>query len=80
MINVIKISYFIAVYQQTPENCLRYVIICSMTNELISFVSFLQACIEDNLDMVEFLVSRGADVNRKDNEGWTPLHATSSCG
>jgi protein phosphatase 1 regulatory subunit 12A len=30
--------------------------------------------------MVEFLVSRGADVNRGDNEGWTPLHATASCG
>jgi protein phosphatase 1 regulatory subunit 12A len=39
-----------------------------------------QACIEDNLDMVEFLVTHGADINRKDNEGWTPLHATSSCG
>ncbi|KAG5679205.1 hypothetical protein PVAND_008792 [Polypedilum vanderplanki] len=30
--------------------------------------------------MVEFLVTHGANVNRKDNEGWTPLHATSSCG
>ena len=30
--------------------------------------------------MVEFLVSHGADVNRGDNEGWTPLHATASCG
>lgn len=30
--------------------------------------------------MVEFLVQQGADVNRQDNEGWTPLHATSSCG
>lgn len=30
--------------------------------------------------MVEFLVTQGADINRKDNEGWTPLHATSSCG
>lgn len=39
-----------------------------------------QACIDDNLDMVEFLVQNRADVNRKDNEGWTPLHATSSCG
>jgi protein phosphatase 1 regulatory subunit 12A len=30
--------------------------------------------------MVDLLVSRGADVNRGDNEGWTPLHATASCG
>lgn len=30
--------------------------------------------------MVEFLVQHGADVNRQDNEGWTPLHATASCG
>lgn len=30
--------------------------------------------------MVEFLVQQGADINRQDNEGWTPLHATSSCG
>ena len=40
----------------------------------------LQACIDDNLDMVEFLVANGADVDRGDNEGWTPLHATASCG
>ena len=26
------------------------------------------------------LVALGADVNRGDNEGWTPLHATASCG
>lgn len=30
--------------------------------------------------MVEFLISLGADVNHSDNEGWTPLHATASCG
>lgn len=45
-------------------------------NSLIS----VQACIDDNLDMVEFLVKHRADVNKGDNEGWTPLHATASCG
>ena len=25
-------------------------------------------------------MANGADVNRGDNEGWTPLHATASCG
>lgn len=25
-------------------------------------------------------MEHGADVNRGDNEGWTPLHATASCG
>lgn len=40
----------------------------------------VQACIDDNLDMVEFLVKHRADVNKGDNEGWTPLHATASCG
>ena len=46
----------------------------------VSFSLIFQACIDDNLEMVEFLVERGSDVNRGDNEGWTPLHATASCG
>nr|XP_014349751.1 PREDICTED: protein phosphatase 1 regulatory subunit 12A-like isoform X2 [Latimeria chalumnae] len=39
-----------------------------------------QACIDENLDMVEFLVEHGANINQPDNEGWTPLHAAASCG
>ncbi|OQR72307.1 protein phosphatase 1 regulatory subunit 12C-like, partial [Tropilaelaps mercedesae] len=39
-----------------------------------------QACIDNNIEMVEFLIERGIDLNRGDNEGWTPLHATASCG
>jgi len=40
----------------------------------------VQACIDDNLTMVKFLVEHGADVEASDNEGWTALHATASCG
>lgn len=42
--------------------------------------SFPKACIDENLDMVKFLVEYGANVNQQDNEGWTPLHAVASCG
>uniref|UniRef100_A0A452IWG6 Protein phosphatase 1 regulatory subunit n=1 Tax=Gopherus agassizii TaxID=38772 RepID=A0A452IWG6_9SAUR len=38
------------------------------------------ACIDDNVDMVKFLVENGANINQPDNEGWIPLHAASSCG
>uniref|UniRef100_A0A8C0HH91 Uncharacterized protein n=1 Tax=Chelonoidis abingdonii TaxID=106734 RepID=A0A8C0HH91_CHEAB len=33
-----------------------------------------------NLEVVQFLVENGADVNQADNEGWTPLHVAASCG
>lgn len=42
-------------------------------------LSFFQACIEDNYEMVEFLLANGADLNISDNEGWTPLHAVATC-
>ncbi|TMS02781.1 Protein phosphatase 1 regulatory subunit 12A, partial [Larimichthys crocea] len=38
------------------------------------------ACIDDNVDMVTFLVEHGAGINQPDNEGWIPLHAAASCG
>ncbi|RLW06445.1 hypothetical protein DV515_00004539 [Chloebia gouldiae] len=39
-----------------------------------------RACIDDNVDMVKFLVENGANINQPDNEGWIPLHAAASCG
>lgn len=39
-----------------------------------------QAAICGNVQMVEFLINRGANINCCDNEGWTPLHAASSLG
>ncbi|CAG04141.1 unnamed protein product [Tetraodon nigroviridis] len=41
---------------------------------------FSEACIDDNVDMVTFLVEHGASIDQPDNEGWLPLHAASSCG
>ncbi|ELW64742.1 Protein phosphatase 1 regulatory subunit 12C [Tupaia chinensis] len=39
-----------------------------------------EACIDENLEVVRFLVEQGATVNQADNEGWTPLHVAASCG
>uniref|UniRef100_A0A674H9D4 Uncharacterized protein n=1 Tax=Taeniopygia guttata TaxID=59729 RepID=A0A674H9D4_TAEGU len=39
-----------------------------------------QACIDENMEVVQFLVESGADVNQADNEGWTPLHVAAACG
>ncbi|MEQ2187027.1 hypothetical protein GOODEAATRI_000336 [Goodea atripinnis] len=46
----------------------------------IEFTQGRKACIDENAEMVQFLVENGSDVNRGDNEGWTPLHAAASCG
>lgn len=35
-----------------------------------------QACIDDNEQMVRWLLSKKANINCKDNEGWTSLHAS----
>ena len=35
-----------------------------------------QACIDDNESQVRWLLSKHANINCKDNEGWTPLHAS----
>ncbi|XP_070772467.1 protein phosphatase 1 regulatory subunit 12C [Enoplosus armatus] len=39
-----------------------------------------QACIDGSMEMVSFLLERGANVNQVDSEGWTPLHVAASCG
>ncbi|KAK3924724.1 Protein phosphatase 1 regulatory subunit 12A [Frankliniella fusca] len=65
---------------KTDSSPRRTALLWAALSSLVYPDPFPIACIDDNLDMVEFLVEHGADVNRGDNEGWTPLHATASCG
>ncbi|KAM3173540.1 hypothetical protein ACTXT7_012322 [Hymenolepis weldensis] len=40
----------------------------------------LPCCIDNNLDICTLLLENNANVNAKDNEQWTPLHAAATCG
>ena len=40
----------------------------------------LQAVLDDNLVMVRLLIQHGAKMNKKDEDGWTPLHAAAANG
>jgi len=39
-----------------------------------------QAVLDDNLVMVRLLIQHGAKINKKDEDGWTPLHAAAANG
>ena len=39
-----------------------------------------QCCIDNLEEMACVLVDNGADVNFRDIELWTPLHAAATCG
>ena len=43
-------------------------------------VCALQACIDNNAELVAWLLERGAAIDVHDLEGWTPLHAAAHCG
>lgn len=59
------------------EDVVAEIINCSNADGI---TALHQACIDGSLEMVTFLVERGADVNQVDSEGWTPLHVAASCG
>ena len=46
----------------------------------IQYLLYFQCCIDDSEEMLKLLLEFGADVNSKDSEQWTPLHAAATCG
>ena len=43
-------------------------------------MELLQAVLDDNLVMVRLLTQHGAKINKKDEDGWSPLHAAAANG
>ncbi|KAM7335959.1 hypothetical protein ACRRTK_004452 [Alexandromys fortis] len=76
-INTVNVDGLTALHQSAAGECER---LADTETDRSHEGSSFQACIDENLDMVKFLVENRANVNQQDNEGWTPLHAAASCG
>ncbi|KAK2526433.1 hypothetical protein Q9233_008203 [Columba guinea] len=79
-INTTNVDGLTALHQQMRCECTNLANGLKTDNTWGFFPIIDKACIDENLDMVKFLVENGANVNQQDNEGWTPLHAVASCG
>ena len=64
------------------QDLLCQVIDCDITGSLSLSLSLThtQCCIDNSIDMAELLLEYGADLNSRDIEGWTPLHAAAATG
>lgn len=51
----------------------------NLTNE-DGLTALHQCCIDESQEMLSLLLEYGADVNARDSELWTPLHAAATCG
>uniref|UniRef100_A0A8D0JSR0 Protein phosphatase 1 regulatory subunit 16B n=1 Tax=Sus scrofa TaxID=9823 RepID=A0A8D0JSR0_PIG len=69
--------------ETTPKQAVRYFLKNKVSPDLCNedgLTALHQCCIDNFEEIVKLLLSHGANVNAKDNELWTPLHAAATCG
>ena len=42
--------------------------------------SLVQCCIDNTVELAEVILEHGAELDARDVEGWTPLHAAAATG
>ena len=52
----------------------------SITASVRNFYCGEQCCIDDYEEMMKLVIDFGAEINVRDDELWTPLHAAAICG
>ena len=58
---------------------LCFMILFTVSTDLLWTIFKTQCCIDDSEGMMKLLLEFGANVNAEDSEKWTPLHAGLFC-
>ena len=76
-----KCSFHPPLLYASRHGCLKMVVylvqngaLLDKTSGMYQVTALFDAVEEENLDIVRFLLEQGADVNKADYKGWTPLH------
>ena len=54
--------------------------VCFLCVDITGMTPLHQAVLDGNFSAVRMLIRHGADVNRQDDDSWTPLHAACAEG
>ena len=63
-----------------PGNCLLNFTTILLLKEWVGFTPLIRAATNDNVEIIQLLLSRGASVGARCNSNWTPAHWSASYG